>query len=107
MSEFDCLKCGACCAYSAIWPIFTLEDDAELSLIPDGFVDVERSKMRCNGDRCSALSGEVGVSTSCEVYEHRPAVCRECTPGDSACALARKRFGLGEAPNRLRSVHIR
>jgi Fe-S-cluster containining protein len=94
MSEFDCLTCGACCAYSAAWPIFTLEEDAELDLIPSEFVDSGRGKMRCDGDRCSALYGEVGVSTSCEVYGHRPLVCRECMPGDEACVQARKRFGL-------------
>jgi hypothetical protein len=40
------------------------------------------------------LAGEVGVATSCTVYADRPDVCRECQPGDDACAMARRRYGL-------------
>ncbi len=50
--------------------------------------------MRCDGDRCSALQGIVGVGTSCGVYAVRPEVCRTCVPGDDECRLARARFGL-------------
>ena len=50
--------------------------------------------MRCYGDRCSALLGEVGVLTTCAVYDVRPDVCRACAPGDEACTLARQAFGL-------------
>ena len=50
--------------------------------------------MRCNGNRCTALVGAVGVATSCAVYAVRPEVCRTCLPGDEACAMARRRFGL-------------
>jgi uncharacterized protein len=48
--------------------------------------------MRCVADRCSALIGEVGQSTSCGVYDHRPDVCRACEPGDDACSIAREHF---------------
>jgi uncharacterized protein len=50
--------------------------------------------MRCDGDRCAALVGEVGVSTACAIYAIRPDVCRACTPGDDACTMARQRFKL-------------
>jgi Fe-S-cluster containining protein len=50
--------------------------------------------MRCNGDRCSALTGEIGIATACAVYAARPEVCRTCMPGDHACRMARQRFGL-------------
>jgi hypothetical protein len=50
--------------------------------------------MRCDGNRCSALLGKVGVATSCAVYDIRPVVCRACEPGDEACGMARRRFGL-------------
>jgi Fe-S-cluster containining protein len=50
--------------------------------------------MRCDGDRCSALLGEVGVATSCRIYSVRPDVCRACEPGDDACRIARNSFGL-------------
>jgi uncharacterized protein len=92
--ENPCQACGACCGYSSNWPRFTTEDDAALDLIPEKFVNARLSGMRCDGDRCSALSGKVGVATSCVVYEVRPEVCRTCLPGDAECAMARRRYGL-------------
>jgi hypothetical protein len=52
------------------------------------------SGMRCDGDRCSALSGKIGVATACTIYAVRPEVCRTCMPGDVECAMARRRHGL-------------
>jgi Fe-S-cluster containining protein len=93
-AETLCRSCGACCAYSREWPRFSLEDDATLALIPRAYVDDGEAAMRCNGDRCAALVGEVGVATSCAVYDVRPDVCRACEPGDGACVTARHRFGM-------------
>ena len=89
-----CRTCGACCSYSPEWPRFSLENDAALDLIPPAFVDDEQGRMRCDGDRCTALVGDVDVSTSCAVYAVRPDVCRACLPGDDACETARRRFNL-------------
>jgi len=89
-----CQACGACCAYSAEWPRFSLEDDAALALIPAEFVDDDHGRMRCNGERCSALVGDVGAATTCAVYAVRPDVCRDCMPGDDACLMARAHHGL-------------
>jgi hypothetical protein len=89
-----CNTCGACCAYSADWPRFTLEDDAAIARLPPEFVGDGACGMRCNGSRCSALKGEVGIATSCTVYALRPDVCRDCQPGDEACAIARRHYGL-------------
>ena len=89
-----CQSCGACCAYSRNWPRFTLEDDETLARIPAAFVDPSERGMKCDGERCSALQGKVGVATSCGVYDVRPEVCRDCLPGDAECLKARKRFGL-------------
>jgi len=89
-----CRSCGACCAFSKEWPRFTLEDEADLERIPSELIDQRLGRMRCSGDRCAALAGEVGVSTSCAIYSVRPDVCRACEPGDDACRLARHRFGL-------------
>ena len=89
-----CQACGACCAYSAEWPRFSLEDDAALDRIPPALVDDGLARMRCVGDRCAALSGEIGVATACTIYANRPDVCRACLPGDDACLMARRRFGL-------------
>ena len=65
-----------------------------LDLIPESFVNERLSGMRCDGDRCSALSGKVGEATACLIYAMRPDVCRTCMPGDVECAMARKRHGL-------------
>ncbi|WP_300259865.1 YkgJ family cysteine cluster protein [Bradyrhizobium sp.] len=89
-----CQSCGACCAYSANWPRFTMESDEALELIPAQFVNERQSGMRCEGDRCSALHGTVGEATSCGIYAMRPEVCRTCMPGDAECAIARRKFGL-------------
>ena len=89
-----CQACGACCSFSKDWPRFSLESDAVLALIPPVFVDDAQGRMRCAGDRCSALLGNVGVATSCAVYAVRPEVCRVCVPGDDACQMARRRFHL-------------
>lgn len=89
-----CQPCGACCSYSSNWPRFTTEDDAQLDLIPEKFVNDRLSGMRCEGDRCSALTGKVGTHTACGIYEIRPEVCRTCLPGDPECDMARRRHGM-------------
>ncbi len=93
-ADFDCQTCGACCSYSSEWPRFTMETDEALDLIPARFVADDQRGMRCEGERCSALSGRVGEKTACLNYEFRPDVCRECSPGDEACQIARAAFGL-------------
>lgn len=90
----DCQTCGACCSYSEEWPRFTMESDEALDLIPQQFVAADQRGMRCDGSRCSALSGVVGKSTACVVYDVRPDVCRACVAGDYACRTARAAFGL-------------
>ena len=95
-AERLCQSCGACCSYSQNWPRFSIEDDDALALIPEKFVNARQSGMRCDGDRCSALMGDVGVTTSCAIYAARPEVCRICLPGDVECNMARRRHGLSE-----------
>jgi len=89
-----CQACGACCSFARDWPRFTLEDDAAIGRIPAAFVAANGSGMSCDGDRCAALRGKVGQATACAVYDMRPNVCRDCEPGDEACNMARRRFGL-------------
>ena len=101
LASVDCQACGACCAYSADWPRFTLESEAALALIPEKFVATDLSGMRCSGGRCDALRGEIGAATACGIYDVRPDVCRACLPGDPECRLAREKYGLpplAEAP---------
>jgi Fe-S-cluster containining protein len=94
LSTAECQACGACCSFSREWPRFSLESDAELEQIPDAYVDDNLGGMRCDGNRCAALVGEVGVSTACAIYAVRPQVCRACLPGDDACKMARRHFNI-------------
>src|SRR5258705_8733524 len=88
--ESPCQACGACCSYSSNSPRFTTEDDAALDLIPEKFVNEKLSGMRCDGDRCSSLSGRGAVATSCGAYAVRPAGCRTSMPRDPECGMARR-----------------
>ena len=90
----SCQSCGACCAYSHEWPRFTLESDEEIARIPAALVAAGEGGMRCEGERCAALRGEIGKSVSCSVYAVRPIVCRDCLPGDDACEMARAKAGM-------------
>lgn len=92
-----CQSCGACCATDSAWPRFSLEDEADLALIPAALVKADGSGMACAGDRCLALTGEIGRATSCSIYGLRPDVCRLCQPGDDACNMARAKHGLAHS----------
>ncbi|WP_024510851.1 YkgJ family cysteine cluster protein [Bradyrhizobium sp. ARR65] len=93
-TDNPCVTCGACCAYSENWPRFSTEDDAALELIPEQLVNARGSGMACENDRCAALTGRIGVATSCAIYAIRPDVCRTCMPGDPECTMARRKHGL-------------
>jgi uncharacterized protein len=71
-----------------------LESDAEIERIPQALIDDSQGRMRCDGERCLALVGEIGTSTACSIYERRPIVCRDCLPGDEACTIARTARGM-------------
>jgi uncharacterized protein len=94
LATYDCQACGACCDYSALWPRFSMESDAELARIPVDFVARDEGGMRCVGNRCAALSGVIKERVACTIYDVRPHVCRACMPGDDACLMARERHGL-------------
>ena len=92
--SFDCVTCGACCAFSRYWPALRVCDPADGAGIPDGFLDRAKHRMRCVGDRCSALEGTVGERARCQVYENRPAGFRAFPPGGLGCQLAREDAGI-------------
>lgn len=71
-----------------------METDQDIERIPAALVDDKQAGMRCSGDRCAALTGEVGKATACSIYAIRPIVCRDCLPGDDACQIARAAHGL-------------
>jgi len=93
--SFDCLSCGACCAYSESWPAFIGDGDGDG--IPDELIDFGHERMQCYGDRCSALVGEIGTLAKCSVYENRPLVCREFQSGSDDCNMVRRKFNLPAA----------
>lgn len=90
--DSPCTSCGACCAYSHDWPEFCEEDDLEG--IPESMCDCESGRMKCIGDRCVALVGEIGVAVGCSVYASRPGVCKAFEAGSQACAEVRRWFQL-------------
>jgi len=94
LTASECRACGACCSFSPDWPRFSLESDADLDRIPQGYADRQHGRMRCSGNRCAALVGDVGISTACAIYAVRPDVCRACLPGDDTCQVARRHFNL-------------
>lgn len=111
ITQDDCVTCGACClarghvnvvalttadVYRRWTPLQrrTLLRDAPMqTVVPAKALRVIQSE----GDRfprCAALQGEVGKNATCRVYENRPTVCREFTPGSAACVHARAQLGL-------------
>lgn len=112
MDDLDCVTCGACCVsdYNAVDYVhltdfdldqLTDEDHRLLVYVEDGFgkplcsiKTVTDSHGNC---RCKALRGEVGDRVSCSIYEQRPTVCRQFSPGSSECSAAREQmFGVSD-----------
>lgn len=78
-----CQSCGACCGYFRV-SFYWREADAESG----GTVPIEMTRQldpfrRCmkgtdqEQPRCIALSGQIGSSVCCTIYENRPSPCRE------------------------------
>jgi uncharacterized protein len=100
-----CTTCGACCAsFRVDFSVHELQDMG--GTVPDGLaVEVTPSMARMRGTdhsppRCAALSGPIGGTIGCGIYEWRPSPCREFEEGSDACHRARSRHGLPplEAP---------
>lgn len=106
MSELNpCMICGACCAYFRVSFYWAEADDAG-GCVPASLTEPLTPFLRCMSgtnnrqSRCTALSGEPGVSVSCSIYENRPSPCREFAMSgengeeNDACNRARARYGL-------------
>ncbi len=95
----QCQGCGACCASFRV-DFSVHETQAGGGTVPDGLtVPLTGTMARMRGTdhgspRCAALSGKVGSSARCGIYEWRPNPCREFEEGSPACAQARRRHGL-------------
>ena len=57
--------------------------------MPEEYVSDDGERVRCEGDRCIALRGEIGQRVECEIYEYRPTVCRQFEPGSMDCRFVR------------------
>lgn len=111
-----CASCGACCVnahdYGDESEVDLLALDVErLSAEEQRSLTVDRRVMRARRRLiilredgitkkttalvCAALEGYVGESCSCQIYDHRPYVCRRAVqPGDENCISARARIGI-------------
>lgn len=98
-----CQSCGACCASFRV-------DFHPAELAGGAFawgagvpaamtLPVTPAMVRMAGTdatqpRCQALSGDIGQSVACTIYEERPSPCREFDISHDACGRARQRHGL-------------
>lgn len=88
----DCQNCGACCQFHI--SVSVRNDDENLPfLIEQNLVEAAdeghyRMKLDSNR-RCIALTGEIGKSVSCSIYENRPVTCRLYVAGAGQCEIAR------------------
>ena len=97
--EHACQRCGACCAsFRVDFSVHQLQSEG--GCVPDGLaVEVNGAICRMRGTdhvpaRCAALTGTIGQSVACAIYEWRPEPCREFSAGEWACDRARTRHGL-------------
>lgn len=81
--ENPCLTCGACCAHFRVSFYWTEADPEEGGNVPPELTE-NLPPFRCNmigtnqkNPRCIALTGKIGESVSCSIYENRPSPCRE------------------------------
>lgn len=90
--EFDCLKCGACCAQPTGESSYVFVRDHEKPAFDEDLLEGDelRTKIDERGRTvCIALDGEIGECVSCSVYSYRPSSCRTFAAGSPGCLLAR------------------
>jgi uncharacterized protein len=95
----SCTTCGACCAcFRVDFSVQETQDGG--GSVPNGLaVEVTRNTSRMRGTdhqpvRCAALTGKIGGTVGCGIYEWRPSPCREFEEGSDACGRARTQHGL-------------
>ena len=102
-NDFDCQRCGACCAYFRVSFYWAEADDAPGGTVPVDLTHQISPQHRCMAGtearpaRCVALGGEIGHAVGCTIYAQRSSACRELQPGDEKCLRARAAHGL-ESP---------
>ncbi|HEY6529243.1 MAG TPA: YkgJ family cysteine cluster protein [Cellvibrionaceae bacterium] len=77
-----CMSCGACCAYFRV-SFYWGEQASAGGNVPDELTQKISPHLSCmqgtssKPARCVALSGRVGESVACGIYEQRSSTCRE------------------------------
>ncbi|MEC3862544.1 YkgJ family cysteine cluster protein [Mesobacterium sp. TK19101] len=98
-SEFDCIRCGACCFGTHAKYIALLPEDRDRA-IPDSAttsVDGKRYMSMCGG-HCTQLTRTAGAELVCAIYNRRPEACRAFRAGSFECRKARQhRIHLADA----------
>jgi Fe-S-cluster containining protein len=67
-------------------------DRADAAGIPPELIRDDYPLLKTCNNRCVALSGVVGESVSCTIYENRPQACRQFKAGSALCLEARKSY---------------
>ena len=102
-ADFDCQRCGACCASYRVSFYWAEADDAPGGTVPVALTRPLSPHTRCMQGtealpvRCVALQGEVGHAVGCAIYAQRSSTCKGLQPGDEQCLRARRWHGLEEA----------
>ena len=101
-ADFDCQRCGACCASYRVSFYWGETDDAPGGTVPVALTRSLGPHTRCMQGtealpvRCVALQGEVGQQVGCAIYAQRASTCKAVQPGDDQCVRARRQHGVGE-----------
>ncbi len=93
----DCQHCAACC-FSELDRYVRVTGNDYARLGADAVVYVHfienRAFMRLTNGHCAALKFDsVSLQFTCQVYEHRPEVCRELERGSTSCEAERQAKG--------------
>lgn len=94
--ELNCQTCGACCreAYDSV----EISEKERVNRRHPELVIIQETyrKLRRTGNRCAALGGGNTPQEpyACQIYEDRPATCRQFTEGSAHCLTARRKVGL-------------
>ncbi|MGR0480613.1 MAG: YkgJ family cysteine cluster protein [Candidatus Electronema sp. V4] len=101
-----CVRCGACCAFFRASFYWGETESGTPGGVPDDLTEkindfrVQMKGTRGLNPRCVALTGEIGRSVACAIYEHRSSVCRAFPPSlqdgvvNEDCNRARAAHGL-------------
>lgn len=90
VTENPCMPCGLCCSSFRVSFYHGEVEGMPFGLVPGHLVEKISETRACmqgtnrKNPRCIALSGTVGMSTACTIYEQRPSPCREFSAWDDS-----------------------